>query len=215
MKGTSSKSQGGRMHSLILSVAILLSIFSSTALAETIANRFGATGRVGFAVPLKDDFINGTSDTKAGVAWSGGIIYGFNDYLASEVEVSYLPRLDVEINDVKTYEAKLTDIAISLQYRFTPKSSVVPYIGAGVDFIRGDLDHVNGTNYDLDWTTGGHVNVGLDWFLTKGIALTADLRGTIAASGDILNGSSKVGEYDPYWFQGTFGIRLFLPAIPY
>lgn len=78
-------------------------------------------------------------------------------------------------------------------------------------FLKGNLKHVNGSDYDLDWAWGGHVGTGLDWFLTRGIALTADLRGTIAKSGDINSGSTKVNEYDPFWIQGTVGVRLILP----
>ena len=57
------------------------------------------------------------------------------------------------------------------------------------------------------------MNAGLDWFLTKGIALTADLRGVVAVNGDVVNEatSTRVTGYDPYWFQGTLGVRLILP----
>ena len=81
----------------------------------------------------------------------------------------------------------------------------------GADFIKGRLKHVSGNSYDLDWTYGGHVNAGLDWFLTKGIALTADVRAVSAVSGDLLSGSTKVAKYDPFWVQGTFGARFILP----
>jgi len=196
-----------------LTIAILL-VQTSTAMADTIANRFGFTARVGGAIPGKLDdaeLINGSTDTEDGVAWNGGFIYGFNDNIAGELEVSYLPGLDVEIRGVKAYEAKMTDYAIGLQYRFMPKNQLVPYLGAGFDFIKGDLEHVNGNKYDLEWTWGGHISAGLDWFLTKGIALSADLRGTAAVSGDIDRGDTKVNEYDPFWVQGTVGVRLILP----
>lgn len=200
------------MRKLILGSILALTLFATGAAAETIANRFGLTGRVGFAMPVKpgfmdDEFINGTSDTKNGAAWNGGFIYGFNDNIASELEVSYIPRLDVKQGSAKAYEAKIKDISLGLQYRFMPQNHLVPYVGAGLDFMDGRLKKVGGGNYDMDWTYGGHINAGVDWFLTKGIALSADLRGTFAKSGDISNGN----EYDPAWFQGSFGLRLFLP----
>lgn len=200
------------MRKLILFSILVLAMFATGASAETIANRFGLTGRVGFAIPVKpgfmeDEFINGTSDTKNGAAWNGGFIYGFNDHVASELEVSYLPRLDVKAGGTKAYEAKIKDISFGVQYRFMPQNHLVPYVGAGLDLMDGKLKQVGGSRYDLDWTYGGHINAGLDWFLTKGIALTADLRGTIATSGDVSNGN----QYDPCWIQGTFGLRLFLP----
>ena len=194
-------------------ILIIISLLANTAFADTIANRLGFSGRIGAAVPVESDseFINGTSETKAGFAANGGLIYGFGDYLAAELDVTYLPKLDVETDGIKNYEATLTDIALGLQYRITPKSIVVPYIGIGADFIKGGLKHVGGKSYTLDWTYGGHANAGLDWFLTKGIALTADIRMVRAVSGDILSGSTKVSEYDPFWVQGTVGVRLILP----
>lgn len=202
------------MRIIKLIIIALLLMQATTATADTIANRFGFTGRVGFALPENvgdTQFINGNTETKSNVAWNLGCIYGFNDNLASELEVSILPRLDVEVAGIKAYETKLTDFALGLQYRFTPKNQLVPYIGAGIDAMKGSMKHVNGNSYDLDWTYGGHVKVGLDWFLTKGIALTADLRGVVATSGDINKGSTKVNEYDPLWVQGTIGLRLILP----
>lgn len=199
------------MYRYILVIVLLITFASSSAFAETIAHRLGITGRVGFAVPVKDDFINGTSETKAGFAGGGGLIYGFNDYLAAEFDVTHMPKLDVKNGGVKTFEAAITDISLGLQYRITPQKKLVPYIGAGADFIKGSLTHVNGASYSVDWTYGGHVNAGLDWFLTKGIALTADFRGVIATSGDIQSGSTAVSEYDPFWVQGMFGARFVLP----
>src|SRR5512138_2732463 len=148
------------MRKNIILAVIAFSFIATTAMADTIANRVGFTGRVGAAIPLYDYFINTTTETGNGFAWNGGLIYGFNDSLATELEVSYLPKLDVERNGVKSYEAKITDIGVGLQYRIIPKNPVVPYVGAGVDFIKGTLRHVNGNSYDLDWTYGGHVKIG-------------------------------------------------------
>ncbi|KAB0668555.1 porin family protein [Oryzomonas sagensis] len=200
------------MHKVFNAIAVsVLVLFASTAMADTIANRLGFTGKLGFATPVKDDFINGTSRTKTGFAGGGGLLYGFGDYVAAEVDVTHLPKLDVTKGGIKAYEATLTDIGLGLQCRLIPNGRVVPYIGAGADFIKGSLKHVSGNDYDLDWTYGGHVSAGVDWFLTKGIALTAEARAVRTISGDILSGSTKVGEYDPYWVQGTFGLRMFLP----
>lgn len=197
-----------------LSVLIVFSLFmvlTGNAMADSISGRFGITARLGGAVPLSDDFIKGTSDTKSGFAAGGGLIYGFGENMAAEVEVLHMPQLDVQTHGVKTYEASLTDISLGIQYRFASANKLVPYIGIGPDFITGDLKHVNGAGYDLDWTFGGHINCGFDWFITPGIALTADVRGVYAADGDVLRGSTEVSEYRPQWFQGAVGVRLFLP----
>lgn len=195
---------------IFLTIAALL-LIAVNAMAESIEGRLGVNARIGATLPLKDDFIKGTSDTKAGFAAGGGLIYGFSEHVAADVEVLHMPQLDVRANGVKTYEAAVTDVALGIQFRFFTGSRVVPYFGFGPDFITADLKHVNGTGYKLDWTYGGHVNLGLDWFITPGIALTTDVRGVYAADGDVLSGSTKVSEYRPQWFQGTVGVRLMLP----
>lgn len=198
------------MKSILLTIAALL-LIAVNAPAESINGRLGVVARIGATVPVNDDFIKGTSDTKAGLSAGGGFIYGFSDRLAADVEVHHMPQLDVEANGMKTYEASITDVALGIQYRFLTGNKIVPYIGLGPDFITADLKHINGTGYKLDWTYGGHVNLGFDWFITPGIAMTTDFRGVYAMDGDVLSGSSKVSEYSPQWFQGTIGFRLMLP----
>jgi outer membrane protein len=198
-----------------LLTTVILTLLTGTARADTLDGRLGLTGKGGALVPLQDDFISSTSKSRAGLAAGGGLIYGFGGNLAAEVDVTHVLNLDVETSGAKAFEATLTDVAVGLQYRVATASRLTPFFGAGVDFIKGTLKSVNGANYDMDWTEGGHVNVGFDYFLTRGLAFTADLRGLIAFKGDIKNGGGKVGEYEPTSFIGTLGVRLILPETMY
>lgn len=199
------------MRRLMMFIVTALTLNAVNAMADSISGRFGVTGRIGAAMPLKDEFFKGTSDTEAGFAFGGGLIYGFCEHVAADIDVFHIPQLDVNANGAKSYEAAITDIALGIQYRFFNSGSVVPYIGIGPDFITGDLKHVNGTGYNLDWTYGGHANIGFDWFITPGIAVTTDFRGVYAADGDVVKKSTIVSEYRPRWFQGMIGLRLMLP----
>jgi len=199
------------MRRILIMAITALALTAADALADSIAGRLGVTGRIGASVPLQDDFIKGTSDTKSGFSGGGGLIYGIGRHGAVDVEVFHMPQLDVEVNGAKSYEAAITDVAVGFQFRFATENRLVPYLGLGPDFIRGNLRHISGTGYKLDWTYGGHVNLGFDWFITPGIAMTTDVRGVYAADGDITNGSNDVSEYRPQWFQGTVGFRLMLP----
>ena len=199
------------MRRAILLATLILTLVSGTAMAASIDGRFGLTGKAGALVPLKDDFISSTTESKTGLAYGGGLIYGFSKNFAAELDVTHVPKLDVEISGSKVFEASFTDLSLGVQYRFASENRLVPFVGAGVDFIKGDLTNISGAKYDLDWTAGGHVNAGLDYFVTRGIALTADFRGVFTDKGDIKNGDVRVGEYDPMSFIGTVGIRLFLP----
>lgn len=199
------------MRNFIVLTIVALTLIAANAMADSINGKLGVTARVGATLPLKDDFIGGTSDTDAGLAAGGGLIYGFSEHVAADIEVFHMPQLDVHANGVKTYEAAVTDVALGVQFRFLNAQRVVPYFGFGPDFITGNLKHINGNSYDLDWTFGGHVNLGFDWFITPGIAMTTDVRGVFAVTGDIMSDSTKVSEYRPQWFQGTVGVRLMLP----
>jgi len=184
---------------------------SGTAMAESIENRLGITGKIGVLVPLRDEFISGTSEARTGFAVGGGLIYGFGKNYAVEVEAIHMPNLDVEIAGDKVFEASFTDLSVGLQYRFLPDSRMVPYLGIGADFVKGDLTGITGNEYDMDWTVGGHLEAGLDYFITRGIAFTVNMKGTYTARGDVKDGDTEVGKYDPTSFMGTLGLRLFLP----
>ena len=195
------------MRRIIVLAVIALSLVAGNAMAESINGRLGLTGKAGFVVPLQDGSINGTAfETSTGFAFGGGLIYGFCKNFAGEVDVTHAPSMNVKIGGIKVAEAQSSDIGLGIQYRIMPGSKIVPFIGIGADFIKGDIDAST-----IDWTIGGHVNGGVDFFLNKSIALTADIRGVYAAKSDITQNGVKVGKFDPTSFIGTVGIRLFLP----
>lgn len=187
---------------------VLLFLLFTNALADSIQGRIGLNGKVGFLMPIQDDFITGADETNTGLAAGGGVIYGLGHNLAAEFDITHAPSLNVQAAGAKVGEASLTDISLGLQYRFTPDSHLVPYLGGGVDLIKGKFTNVADRRYGLEWTTGGHVSAGVDYFATPGIVLTAELKGVFAPSGNI---KSTPQEYNPNSFVGTVGVRLFLP----
>lgn len=197
------------LRALILATAAIM-ILCAGAQAADIDGRLGIYGKAGALVPLRDAFVSSTSGADPGFAAGGGIIAGVGGNLAVELDVTHLTRSDVNLSGSKVFEAALTDVALGLQYRFGT-GCLVPYLGAGADFIKGELTSTEGTSYGLDWTVGGHANLGFDYFLTRGIAFNIDARGVYAADGDVTRSGGKVGTYDPVSFIGTFGIRLYLP----
>jgi len=195
---------------LYLTTTIII-LFSGTALGGCLDSRLGVTGKAGALVPLQDDFISSTSESRTGLTAGGGLIYGISKNFAIEADVTHAPSFDVEIAGSKAYDAALTDVALGLQYRLPSAMDFVPFIDGGVDFMVGNLQHVTGAKYRLDWTEGGHVGLGLDYFLTNSIAFTAEARGLFGFDGDVTKSGVKVGSYHPMAFIGTFGIRLILP----
>ncbi|MBU5612494.1 porin family protein [Geomonas azotofigens] len=197
-------------------VAILA--FITTILAVTnvyaagIDGRLGLTGKLGFQMPVQDDLISGTTKSRTGFAAGGGLIYGLGNNFAAELDITHAPSLAVENGGGKVGEVTLTDISLGLQYRFTPDRQLVPYLGAGVDFIQGSFTNNFDDKFDLSWTTGGHVSAGVDYFVTRGVAFTAELKGVFAPKGDL---KTTALEYDPTSFLGMVGVRLFLPEHPF
>lgn len=185
---------------------IALSLLATTALADSINNRLGFTGKIGVAIPLRDSSINGTTfETDPGFAGGGGLMYGFGNNFAAELDIIRAIEMDTKIGGVKMASAQMTDVGLGVQYRFMPEKHFVPFVGVGADFIKGDIDKVN-----LKWTYGGHVNGGFDYFINKGVVLTADFRYIVAEKNNIEKNGVVVGKFDPMTVTGMFGLRLFL-----
>jgi len=195
------------MRRFIILIPALLSLITCNAMAASIDGMLGLTGRAGVIVPLKDSDINGTSfETEAGFTGGGGLIYGISKNLAVELDVMHATSLDVKIAGSKVGDAQSTDIALGIQYRFLEDRRLVPYVGIGADFIKGNIQ-----DSSLDWTYGGHMNGGIDFFITKCIVLTAEVRYVAGVKSDIIKNDIIVGKYDPMNIVGTLGVRLFLP----
>ncbi len=191
-----------------LFVLVMVStLLSATAMAESINGRLGLTGKVGFIAPLQDLTVNGganaTVDT--GFVGGGGLIYGLNDKLAVEFDVTHSPSSSVtsasNLGDLQT-----TDISLGCQYRFMTELYLVPYLGAGLDFIKGDIQ-----SSTVNWSYGGHLNAGVDYFINKSIAVTAEIKYVVGTESDIVSNGVTRGTYNPMSFIGTVGVRLFLP----
>lgn len=197
------------MRRIIALTVIALSLVAGNAMAESINGRLGLNGKAGFIVPLKDGTINNSTfwTDDVGFAGGGGIIYGIGDYFAVEANFIYVPSMDVKMgNNIKVDELSLSDYSLGVQYRILPKERWVPYIGGGADFINGSIG-----GSDVDWTYGGYVNGGVDFFINKSIVFNVDCKVIIAEKSDILQNNVKIGSFDPTSVVTTFGFRLFLP----
>lgn len=200
----------------LLCAAVLL--LTGTAGAESIKGKFGATARGGFHVPADSEFTPSSAkiDTDTGFAVGGSFIYGIDNHLAAEVDVTY-SQYDAKYLGARVMEMGVTDVSVGLQYRFNPFSNLVPYVGAGVDILAANatpsdaLSAAGVTDLDVDTTFGGHVNAGVDLFITPQVALNAEIRGVLGAEADIKNSDTGVtiARFDPTGVTGLFGVRFF------
>ena len=143
-----------------------------------------------------------------GAAIGGGIIFGLTDNLCSEISAIY-NRFDFNSGNGTTAVGEFTDFSLGAQYRFMPGSRFVPYVGAGLDFFYNDFDPVPDERLHNDNSFGGHLQAGMDYFLTRTLALNVELRGAIATEADISRNGVLIVKYDPSNLSGLIGIRFF------
>lgn len=192
----------------LIAVACLAStvaMTAGTAVADSIKGKLGVTGKIGFLVPADNDSDFFHNETDTGTTGGVGLIYGIDDHLAAELEVS---QTDF---DSQAGDFGVTNLSLGGQYRFAvADQQLVPYLGAGVDLLFSDYDPYYEGRRDVDTTVGVHASAGMDYFLLKQLALTAEARLVVAPDTDITDSSGNhTGDFDPSSFSGTIGVRYF------
>lgn len=191
-------------------LATTISMTAGTAMADSIRGKLGVTGRVGFINPA-DNTADSTptyynNKTDMGLIAGGGFIYGVDDHFALDIEASRATF------GSETGDFGVTDLSFGGQYRFAlQQRQIVPYIGVGLDVLFTDYDENFGHKSDVDTKLGAHVNVGVDFFLQRNLALTAEAKLIAAPDAKITDNQSgaPAGDFDPSSFSSTIGIRFF------
>lgn len=189
-------------------LATTVSLTAVPAMADSIKGRFGVTGKIGIIVPADNDaefFNDRTNRTDAGFIGGAGLIYGIDDHFAAELDVT---RASFGSD---TGDFGVTNVSLGGQYRFAlPQNrKLVPYVGAGLDILVSDYDPNDGARLDVDTTVGVHVSGGIDYFLLKQLALTAEAKMLLAPNTSITFRGQHTGDFDPTSFSTTVGIRYF------
>lgn len=177
-----------------------ISLTTGAAFADSIKGRIGVTGKMGFQVPSDNELGLYKDKTETGFIGGGGLIYGIDNHFAAEFDVTR------SMFDSRFADYGVTNITLGAQYRFVldlPK--LVPYVGTGLDILV--IDTNQGRN--VDTTVGIHASGGIDYFIMKQLALTAEAKLIVAPDTDINGPSGKAGSFDPNAFSSTFGVRYF------
>jgi len=195
------------MKRFMVSTCLAATVFmtTGTAMADSIKGKLGVTGKIGLLVPAdnESDFYHNKTD--AGLTGSVGLLYGVDDHIAAELEVSRT-SFSSENGDFG-----MTDVSLSGQYRFANlRRQLVPYLGGGLDILVSNYDPYDGTLRNVDTTLGAHINGGFDYFLQKELALTAEVNVVVAPNANITDGlGDHRGNFDPTNFSTTVGVRYF------
>ncbi len=186
-------------------LATTISMTAATAMADNIRGKLGVTGKLGFLAPADNNVDNFNNRTDTGAVVGVGLIYGIDNHLAAELEVT---RSEFDSNNG---DFGVTNVSLGGQYRFginDPK--LVPYLGVGIDILATDYDPDNGSSRDVDTTAGVHVSGGVDYFLQQNLALTAEVKVVAAPETDITdNSGAHRGDFDPSSLSTTVGLRYF------
>lgn len=195
---------------------VLIVSTASNALADSIRDRFGVTGRIGFLIPADSEFTDAPhfrqSDTDTGLIGGGGFMYGIDNNWAAELDITHTEFRAHDGFGFEEGDFSTTNISLGAQYRFVdlPEKRLVPYAGAGLDILLNDFSTLDGFGGDVDSVVGAHVSGGVDYFVQKQLAFTGQLKAVAAPDADVRDFSGvKVGNYDPSSVSLTFGVRYF------
>ena len=188
---------------ILACLAATVALSAGAAMADSIKGRVGVTGKMGLLIPSDNHRFDRTDSTDAGFVGGGGLIYGIDDHFAADLDLTYA-AFDSDFGDFG-----VTNLSFGGQYRFMPQSRFVPYVGGGLDVIFADFDSNDGAATDIDTTLGAHASGGVDFFINRQLALTAEAKLVVARDADINGAGGRVGEFDPTSFSSTVGIRYF------
>lgn len=126
-------------------------------------------------------------------AWSLGLTFGYalTDNLVIDVLAAWPFKHNIETNGTlqgiigpgDIGEIKQLPPTVSLQYYFTPKSTIRPFVGAGINYfyafdekVKGPLAAAGYTSLDVDSTWGLALQAGVDFDINENWFVTTDLR---------------------------------------
>lgn len=184
-------------------IASTVALTAGAATADSIKGRLGVTGKIGVLAPADNESDFYSNKTDAGLVGAAGLIYGLDDHFAAELEVSHAAF------GSQTGDFGVTDLSFGGQYRVAlANHQLVPYLGVGLDILFSDYDPNDGERRDVDTTIGAHAKAGIDYFLLKQLALSAEAKLVLAPNADITdNFGDHRGNFDPSSFATTVGVK--------
>ncbi len=196
-----------RKFIFFLTLTALLTLTAGTAMAQNIKGKFGVTGQIGFLIPSDSDVNDFKLETDVGFNFGGGFIYGIDRNWAAEIGVTRTEFGSNLVSGRDMGDFEVINVSLGGQYRFEiSQANLTPYAGAGLDILIIDYSR---SNTSVDTTVGMHLSGGIDYFLTKNVALNAEAKVVIAPDTTINNSVGTAGNFDPSSVSGMFGVRFF------
>mgnify|MGYP005844178825 CR=1 FL=1 len=201
-------------HITALTLAALMGTTAAPALAQSQGDMLLGLG-LGWIEPG-----NG-SNTAAGKVDADGALsptitfeYFVADRIGVELLASWPFKHDLNLNGSGIGDTKHLPPTLSLQYYFTNKSSITPFVGAGINytyfFDENTSGALAGASLDLDDSWGLALHAGADFALSEKSALRADVRYIDIETDANVGGVGNIGkvEIDPWVFNIAYVMKF-------
>ena len=197
-----------------LALAALMGTTAAPALAQEKGDMLLGLG-LGWVEP-GDSSSTAAGNVKVDGALSPTITFEY--FIADRVGIELLAAWpfshDIDLNGASFGETKHLPPTLSLQYYFTNKSRITPFVGAGINytyFFDEEVDGPNAPSLDLDDSWGYALHAGADFAISETSALRADVRYIdIKTDANVGGGVGDIGsvDIDPWVFNLAYMLRF-------
>jgi outer membrane protein len=135
-----------------------------------------------------------------------GLTYFFTREIAGEFGVTQAKH-DVTSNGVNIGTVKITPVNLAVQYHWNMGSPFIPYAGAGINYTKISSVDLGGVGLDGS-STGGLLEVGANYDLSKRFRLNGDIKKIWLNSDVFAAGGAKLGDLDVNPWTFAVGVAM-------
>lgn len=138
------------------------------------------------------------------------ISYFFTPNIAAELVLTVPQKHTVYLDGARIGTFKHLPPSLLLQYHFSPRSTISPYVGAGINYTRiSSVKLLNGAGSLENDSVGLALQAGLDYKLDKNWSINFDLK-KVQIRSDVMVSGAKVSKVkiDPYLIGIGVGYRF-------
>lgn len=201
------------MKKVVAAAIALMCLTTGVAMAaDGGKGKIAVTGMLGFVAPADSEKSGSPRlviDTDTGFGVGGGLLVLLERNIALEFTVNHT-GYDGSVGGQAVGSFDVNYYTIGGQYRFASvQQRFTPYAGAGLTFISTDFTRNDGVKADVDTVVGLTLSAGLEYPVTRQLALVAESRFLLAPDADMKVGGTGYGSFDPMNFSMGFGARFF------
>ena len=202
-------------HITALTLAALMGTIAAPALAQEKGDMLLGLG-LGWIEPSDGTNFPGVGKIDADGALSPTITFEYfiADRVGIELLASWPFKHDLNLDGNEIGETRHLPPTLSLQYYFTNKSSITPFVGAGINYTYFFDEDTSGAlaanSLDLDDSWGLALHAGADFALSDKSALRADVRYIDIETDANVSGVGELDsvEIDPWVFNVAYMLRF-------